>query len=483
MVRGHNKHYWRWWHIVSIGLALVISTAYALLRAARADEISYVDPGAQLVLVGRMESTAWLSNSPLDPWGASNPGIPLLFAAWFKLFGFGWLQARACFILLHLAGVALLFRWIDRRFSPSATSITVGIVATLILPSLANAIFLCRLEAVALLLSAWFLTYTWQSEPGVLVDWVAAPLLGAITIMLGFHHACFFALASLAVFVFKPNRRTLIQGLGLAAGILVGLLLLWLFYSKTGRWEALVEGRASHFFFIIPWDATGWRKYFVTVDMPVWGALAAFGLLSTTVLSRPEQANAWRPWISALAIFVLAPQLIGGIGIYYGSYAWMPAVLMMVGFYAGIPWLNGRAKGVFLAVASLTFISLGLFYVFRLPGLAREADQRLQVRNAVERSIAPHSSVAADFSLYYELVGAGYRTFLRVKSAEGLSLGFTQERYFPKSIHNSVTCIATKASSAAEMIEGIGGRWRLTAEFPLIAGEHSDEDYQVYLRE
>lgn len=483
MAQALESEKWKWGHSLSIGLALVISVTYAFLRVARQDEVSYVDPGAQLVLVGRMESAAWLSNSPLEPWGASNPGMPLLFAAWFKVFGFGLVQARVCFVILHLLGIFFLFRWINRTFTPPAAATAAGIIAALILPSLANAIFLPRLDAFALLLFAWFLNYAWRSESGVFVDWAAAPILGTFTVFLGFHFSCFFALAAATVFLLSPSRRAFMQGIGLAAGILVGVLLLWIFYQKTGRWTALLEGRASHFGRVIPWDATGWKKYLVTVDMPFWAVLALLGLKSATDMSRTGLPRPWLPWIGALAIFIIVPQLIGSIGIYYGSYAWMASVPMLVFFYGGTAWLNERAKAFISIAISLIFVSMGLFYAYCLPWLAREAHQRSQVLNAVEQYAAPRSSIAADFSLYYDLVGAGYRIFPRVTLREGDLFGFTQERYFPSSAHDSIVCIAARAASADEMIDGVGGRWRLVAELPVKQGERSGKDYQVYIRE
>ena len=145
---------WRFWHSAIVVSALMLASAQAFLLPSWCDEIAYVDPGAQLVLTGRMVSTAWLTNSPDSLWGSSNPGMPLIFAAWFKLVGFGQAQARLLFCLLHFAGVFFLFRWIRARLNPRPWALVLGLAASLLLPSLANAIFRARLECLAFLFCA-----------------------------------------------------------------------------------------------------------------------------------------------------------------------------------------------------------------------------------------------------------------------------------------------------------------------------------------
>lgn len=81
---------WLIWGILAAALAAVV----AILNLPWCDEVAYLDPGARLALFGSFTSTAWITNSPETFWASSNPGMPLLFAGWFKVFGFGLLQAR-----------------------------------------------------------------------------------------------------------------------------------------------------------------------------------------------------------------------------------------------------------------------------------------------------------------------------------------------------------------------------------------------------
>jgi hypothetical protein len=191
---------WRWWHVMILIIVILFSSFYALIQYPRDDEVGYVDPGAHLALVGRMISTAWNSNSPEVLWGSSNPGMPLMFAGWFKQFGFGKVQARLLFLALHFSGIFFLFRWIRNRFSPSPTSLLIGIISSLILPSLANVIFFCRLECLAFLLSAWFLHYSFSESTDFFNKFFSPFLLGVTIIFFGLHFIAFFSLAAIGIF-------------------------------------------------------------------------------------------------------------------------------------------------------------------------------------------------------------------------------------------------------------------------------------------
>jgi hypothetical protein len=122
---------WRWWHVMILIIVINLSFIYALFLPTWIDEAGYIDPGVQLILTGKMVSI----NSPESLWGASNPGMPLMFAGWFKLFGFGKIQARLLFCGLHFSGVFFLFRWIRNQFNPGPTTLLLGIISSLILPS------------------------------------------------------------------------------------------------------------------------------------------------------------------------------------------------------------------------------------------------------------------------------------------------------------------------------------------------------------
>lgn len=473
---------WCWWHFVCIALALLVSVASAFMRPAWCDEVAYIDPGAQLALTGKMVSTAWVTNSPEALWGSSNPGMPLLFAGWFKLFGFGHMQARLLFCFLHLTGVLLVFQWIQRECSPSPWALSLGIISSLLLPSLANAIFQCRLESVALLLCAWFLYYAFNDNAGFFAYWVAAPLLGLVVVFFGLHFAGFFCLAAVAVYISMPSWRILVQGLGLAIGIIVGLVLLWLVYSQFGIWDTFVAARACHYGRALEWVPVGWKRFDVTPDLPVLACLATTGLLSSLPWARCPHVRDWIPWATALSIFFLLPVLISLVGVYYGNYSWMVALPIMLCFFVGAPKLTGWFKYVFIFILSIGIIAAGIKSVKHLPGQARDGRQRWRVVEVLKENLNKGDAVAADFQFYYILVDAGFRIYPRVKLDEGRCLGYEQESFLPQTSRQNIGCIVSRRSGSSQILSGLGGSWRLIAEVPVISGNPCDDDYLIYLR-
>lgn len=482
MVLAGKLQGWRWWHLAVIASALLLASVQAFLAPAWCDEIAYVDPGAQLALTGRMISTAWLTNSPEALWGSSNPGMPLVFAVWFKLTGFGQTQARLLFCLLHFSGVFFLFRWIRGHFNPPPAALVLGIAASVLLPSLGNAVFQARLECLAFLFCAWFLHYAFGEAPGAFRAWFAPLILGLSIVFFGLHFAGFFAIAAIAVFAASPSRRTFFQGAGLALGLVAGLALLRYAYARMGVWDVFIAARACHFGRVLDWVPTGWKRFSVTGDMPGLAILAGIGLLSAANASAWKPTRAWTSWLWASSAFFLVPLLVSLIGIYYGNYSWMVAVPVMLCFYHGAQTLEGRWRTAFVAILILGTTASAIKLTKRLPELVKEAGRREHVTYTLSSILPKGNSVAADFPLYYQLAGAGYRVFPRVRADEGLCLGFDQEYYLPKPIRLGIGCVVTKKEAATPVLSGLGGEWRIAAEIPALPDRRSEETYQIYVR-
>jgi hypothetical protein len=460
----------------------MIALVRALLLPAWVDEVAYVDPGAQLAMTGKMISTAWLTNSPEVLWGSSNPGMPLLFAGWFKLVGFGQSQARLLFCLLHFTGVAFFFRWVIRGFKPGPWPLVFGIASSVLLPSLGNAIFQPRLECLAFLLCAWFLSYAWSDRRSFFLDWLAAPLLGLAIIFFGLHFAGFFALAAICAFIFSPSRRMFLQGAGLALGLIAGMAALWATYVRIGVWEIFVAARACHYGRTLSWVPEDWRRFVVTGDLPWLALLAGLGLFSAMSASRWKPARTWTAWLCALSVFFVVPLLIGTIGIYYGNYSWMVALPMMLCFYVGAPQLGGVARTTFISVLSAGLLAVTIKFSKPLPRTANEAERRRQVVAVLGKMVPRGASIAADFPLYYELAGAGYRVFPRVRKDEGLCLGFGQDYFLPAKLRGQIGCAVTTNDSVGLILAGLGGEWRMVAEIPAVRRGLTQESYQIFIR-
>jgi hypothetical protein len=466
----------------SVGVALIFSLYYAIINSPWCDEIAYVDPGAQLFLTGRMVSTAWITNSPEVLWGSSNPGMPLLFAGWFKLIGFGQLQARLLFCILHILGIYFLFQWIRQRYNPSGWSLSLGLVATLLLPSLANAIFQCRLESVAFLLSMLFISYTWSDRGGYLNDYLGPFILGILTIFFGLHFTGFFILVSGAVFLAMPSRRTFIHGTFLITGVLLGFSILYLVYTQLGIWDIFIAARTCHYNRYLDWVPIGWNRFNVTFDLPILALLSVIGLISALHQRHELSPRAWLPWITALTAFVFIPLSIGFIGIYYGNYSWMVALPMIICFYQGAPTLKAQAKKVFISIILISLVIAVIKTAKRIHTAHIDNKIKVKVTEALTKKLNKNDSVAADFSLYYNLVEAGFKIYPRTSIEDGLQLGFTREKFLPEMISQHINCIVSKRKKSPPVLSTLGGDWYLFSEIPFTANGKSDEDYQIFFR-
>ena len=477
-----SKQTWRLSHTAIIAVALILASAHALSLAPWCDEVAFVDPGAQLALTGKMISTAWVTNSPETLWGSSNPGMSLVFAGWFKLVGFGQVQARLLFCLFHFAGVALLFQWVRRRFNPEPWPLVLGIISSVLLPCLANAIFEPRLECLAFLLCAWFLHYAYEEERGFLLDWVAPPALGLTIIFFGLHFAGFFALAAICVFALSPGRRTFLLGAGLAVGLVAGMVILRAVYVRMGMWDTFVAARACHYGRIIYWVPLGWKRYGAPQDVPFLAVLAGFGLLSAASVSGWKPVRSWTPWLWAVGVFFLVPLLIGRIGIYYANYSWMAALPMMLCFYFGAPSLVGRWRTAFVSALVIGIFVFTFKFTRRLPDVIRETERRQEAINVIREILPKGSAVGADFPFYYQLAGAGYRVFPRMTADAGICLGFEQEFFMPKAVREKIKCVVTRKHDAASALSGIGGEWKLFGGIPSPQGGTASDDLEIYVR-
>ncbi len=476
-----SKPYWRNIHSVCLSAAVLLSVFFAIINPPWCDEVAYVDPGAQLALTGRMFSTAWVTNSPESLWGSSNPGLPLLFAGWFKLIGFGQLQARLLFCSLYLAGVALFFRWLVRMLNPRPWALVLGITSSMLLPSMANAVFAARLEALAFLLFAWFLSYTFNDERHWTRDLIAAATLGVGIIFFGLHFAGFFSLAALLAFVFSPSRRTLFLGLSLAVGLLLGVWILWAVYTRLGIWDIFLNARASHYGRALPWVPIGWNRYYVSSDLAWLLALATLGFFSAMADSGWRPVRTWTAWLWAIGAFFLVPVAIDLIGIYYANYSWMVAIPMMLCFYIGSSSLVGWRRAAFIVILTVELLLTSWRLIRHIPGKIREDGWHQQVVAKIALKTKTGEHVAADFPLYYKLVGAGYRVFTRTRVDDGVALGFEQDTFLPVACRKRISCVVTLKSEAAPVLSSLGGLWILSAEIPLGSGQ-SEQKYQIFQR-
>lgn len=451
-------------------LAAVAATGLALttmlLRPAWVDEASYVDPGANLALGNGFVSSAWVGSPPHAVWGASNPGVPLLCAAWFNLLGFGLFQGRVLFFLVQVAGAILLVRWVARRYAIGEIGWLIAYLCCLFLPSLTGlSIYSVRPDAFALLLCAWFLSYSFPAASRPAAPLISPLLLGVATIAIGLHFSGYFALAAAAVFLARRDRVSFLAGVSLAAGLAIGLALLRLGYGSVGAWGAFVQARAAHYGRALPWVPPGLGKFWVSADLVIVAAACLALLVWEIVRARNWRSPLGRACTAGLAIFVLVPLAISTVGIYYSAYAWMvgvPLLLTVLPACMDRPWRDGKWVIVLVCVIVATCATWRARKI--RSGWFGHA-QRAEVATTLAELAAPGDAVAGSFDLFYELRGSGREVFFRVAADEGRSFGFAQSVYLPADDRARIRWIAAADYAAAGMQRGLGGEWEVVRRF------------------
>jgi len=477
-------------HYAIILIPVVLLLARAFFEPAWDDEVFFVDPAAKLAFTGQMTSTCSYTNSSTELWGSSNPGMPLMFAGWFKLFGFGKVQAKLLFCLLNFTGIWLFFRWVIRRLSPNPWAVVIGVNCSLVLPSLNVTIINPRLEVLAFIMCAWFLRYSWDERKDIFHEWMAAPILGIVIIFFGLHFAPFFVLASAVTFFIAPGWRTFSLGLGLTFGLLLGLFLLRAAYAHYGIWDVFVAVRSAHLNRLIPWAFVGSEKFFSKPDLIVSAALSLIALLSILFTEEIKKGSrTWVIWVITLAAFFVIPEFIDYVGFYYKRYIWMVGIPVMLCFFLGMPHLKPIIRRVFVSV-----IILGLsFYMYKsvtfLKFNIHQSSKNQETLGILQKLVPPGSTIVADKRLYYEFVEKGFifypipiysRSEGRLKNWD--FLGFKKELSFPPQVSKNVAAIVITGGESENQgwAEAVGGDWKEAARIKSSSKYGSENDILIF---
>jgi hypothetical protein len=480
-----EKNKIKWWHMVIITCSIVVGLWLLFIRQTNWDEMHYVDPGAQLALQGRMVSNVWVSNSPNELWASSNPGMPLLFAGWFKIFGFGFIQSRTLFFLLHISGVYVFFSWIRNKFNPSAWALVLGISGAFFIPSLAEPIIIFRLEVLAFLLFTLFLYYTWTEKQNPFLNWIAPILLGLITVFFGFHFTAFFSLAACVALLLKRDRITLLRSFALAMGIMGGLVILWVVYRQLNMWDTLLAARTSHMGKQLSWCPIGWKKLVVTQDWALLLSLAIIGFIGNFKSGKSK----WLAWALAISAFFIIPYIISSVGLYYRSYIWMVSLPMILCFYYSENSLKGWYLNFSIILISVSFMFYGIYSINMIKKLNTDRKQQNQLLDFINERIPKGSSIVAPPSyFYYYLTDNDFKYYPRRGVGSGEHLGYKEDYFFPKNLRHQVKFIITQtgvdySEEKAFDFSDMGGEWKQIGNFPAQTSGYHRSSFKVFTRE
>lgn len=130
---------------------------------------------------------------------------------------------------------------------------------------------------------------------------------------------------------------------------------------------------------------------------------------------------------------------------------------------------------------------MGFFYFFGkatrlIPLIIKQIEYRELVIKEIQKISTPGSSVAIEFPFYYELYEKGYQVYPRVRTDEGLVLGFSQDCYLPAHIRNGICVAVTTENNKNAVLSGLGGQWQLYAVVPSNLKKEIQPDYQIFIR-
>ena len=457
-------------YLVAALAPLCILIALVFTSPGQVDEVRYIDPGVNLSLGRGFNSSTWYEQSPEGFWACSTPAMAFLYAGWFKLVGFGLFQSKFLSLFFHLAGAWLLTRWTSHRLSFSLIQQTSVFIACLIMPVLAWAAVGCRLEVFALLFYAWFLYFTLNEK---VVSKLHPFLFGALTPLFGLHFSGYFALAAAATFLYKREKRYFYNGLILAVGMAVGLLLLFIIYNHNDAINVFWEARASHYTRTkMAWVPTGWRMFTVSPDL-VLLALIAFGLLAREATKRSlNTPQVYQSAGLALTVFFLTPVLINKIGIYYVTYGWMVAVPMLLLLFEDTGrWMNENKR---IAVASLVLVALAIVYKTSLivSSNLRLKTQHQSIARYIEMHTGKNEAIAGTLDIYYYLKPLRQNYFVQ-----------TQSPHWPKEIGNAINwAVNRRCQLDPPTLSSLSGDWEEVKCFPSATSKNSADDYVIWHR-
>lgn len=430
-------------------------SVFVLTGVGQNDEVYYIEPGVNLAMGRGFISGTWYHQNPLLPWGCSTPGMPIIYAAWFSLVGFGLIQSKALSLTFHLLGAWMLVRWAKGRMSLSSQSQAAFVIVLTALPVMVWTAASCRLEVFALVFVGWFLTITHPADKIERSSPVSAFLFGVITLLVGLHHAGYFAIAFTISFLARPCRVRFANGLFAAIGMACGMVAMFLFYRYTGSWNAFLASRGSHYNGQeMAWVPKGWRMFAMYADLVALAAFNASLLVAGAIWPQSVIPGIKRAAWLGLAIYFIIPPLINFVGVYYISYGWMVEVPLLILL---LPFVDNLMSNIAsrMAVAGLSVAAAA--YLAAIGLLVRQNMRALQDGESVARALSgvalPDDAVASTPRLYYHL-----------KPKQAVFYVDPQSPYWPDQVRLSVRWIANTKTEATKVANAIGGEW---AEVPL----------------
>jgi hypothetical protein len=463
----------------SIGILLLYVAALYLVSRRFIpwlDEVQYTDPGANLYFNGRFVSTTWPHQTSTEVFFGAAPLYSFLLGLWFKVVGFGVLQARALAWLFGVMGIGVAMWLVDqsqlvgKRYYP-------WLVALFLSSWGVNQSFWsARYDTLGLFLVSLVLAGAVQPESR------RARYLSRFALVLvplaGYHLVivCLFILLFPALLARRPLRPVLVEGGWLAMGlaVLVGTyviladpkrFLIETFFSANTLTGQITRGVVAGSSVLGPKIKS---LLSVGYQDPSFTLLLAFVLVIWLCWPRARRRD--RTDYILLAGAVLLPLTLSVIGHYRTYYSWIGhscACVLALRLIERVEMLTTRRAATLLSLTLLVLAAAvgGLRWAISRTAQSATRSQIASINAAVRAAVRPGEYVYSDFGGYFSARPRARYVYTETYAQTKLLPGFPTEQ--------PITTMIVQSRDQSTVAAFLGGEWHCgwKAPVPLAAGQ------------
>jgi hypothetical protein len=465
----------------SLPICIILSYLVVLLFVSQRfipwlDEVQFTDPGANLYFNGHFVSTVWPHQTSNEVFLGNAPLYSFLLGLWFKLVGFGVLQARALAWLFGIMGIGVAV-WIVDQSQLIGKRHYPWLIALFLSSSGVNQSFWsARYDTLGLFLIS--LVVAGAVRP----DHRLARILGRLALLVvpfaGYHLVvvCIFILAFPVLCLQRSPSSAISEGSHLALGVAA----LYGIYAVVADLRKIFVETIFTAHTLPGQIARGVMVDSSVFDVKVQSMLAfgyqdlSFSFLLGTVLL------AWLVWPAVrrrvdrtdyvlFAGAVLLPITLSVIGKYPPYYSWIGhscVCVLAIRVVEGIEALTNR-RTTTLLLMSIVAISAAVGAVgWGIPYIARSAspDQIASINAAVREAVTPGEDVYSDMATYFSARSRARYVYTATYAQTKLLPGFPTER--------PITTMIVQSRDRSAVAALLGGEWRCVwrAPVPLATG-------------
>jgi len=466
-----------------LGVAAILATFISInlsvatiTPTVNVDEPMFCDPAANLYFGKGFTSTMW-GQSRTEFWSGNVPLYQGILYLFFKIFGFGFFQARVVNTLLTAAAGLLMWSALARTRFVNTHRFRIACLALVLSGSVSTLTFrTIRYDATMFLLSAIvFFAYSLRRPARLATALLASALMPAAGIPM-LPYAC----VVLAVALFALGRKEIVFLLSIAAGLCAGAAGLFALYSHFSALDGFLRlafhstaaGQAKPSWLLTRalGDAQN-RDNLLTcffgnptefLDGKVLFDYSA-GLLFFVVVLLAERARRTasgsdrRFALATLAIALAVPPTMHLAGHYYSFYRWMTFIPLAVAVPRALEiWHDSTTRLVRGAAWSAICLSVLMGVPARtlaaLPN--RRESSPAPLEQVAQQVVQPSDVVVCTFNAYFAI-----RPKASLVYAVGLtSFGdFSQCKDLPT---NQITLLCLTPRHFQQATGLIGGKWR-----------------------